>query len=115
MSQAFADEHTCRIFGNVWAKTMIFHKAGDEKTGHIHDFDHMTVIGRGGFKITRILPDGKKTVEFAYAPAIVEVPKGEAHSLEALEDNSLAFCIETTVAEQRAIDRGDAFEETASV
>lgn len=104
-SRPFAEEHTCHTFGNVWAKTMIFHQAGDEKVGHIHDFDHLTVIGQGGFRVQRILLDGTENVEYHYAPAIIEVPQGEAHSLTALADNSLAFCIETTVVANQAVER----------
>lgn len=108
MSNPFEiEEHDCLTFGHVFAKSMVFPKAGTEKPWHIHNFDHLTVIGRGAFKLERVRVDGTRQTEHLRAPAIVTVQQGEEHRLSAAEDGSIAFCIETTVVPREAVDRAE--------
>mgnify|MGYP006406333819 CR=1 FL=1 len=54
---------------------MHFSSAGDVEHGHIHPFDHLTLLAYGSLQVT---VNGKAEHE---------------HELVALEDNTVAFCI----------------------
>lgn len=73
---------------NLFSKMMHFEKAGDKHDGHSHCFDHLTLLAHGKLLVT---VDGKST-EFT-APHMIYIQKEKLHELEALEDNTLAYCI----------------------
>lgn len=76
------------IADNLWSKQMHFLKAGDVEVGHKHCFAHFTLVAVGKLKVT---VDGKAT-EFS-APHMVYIAADKVHELEALEDNTVAYCI----------------------
>jgi hypothetical protein len=79
------------FFGNLFVRQVVFAEAGDWLPGHEHRFDHMTFVGRGGVRVHRddaVAPD--RTV---WAPAFIETPARMRHSLHALEDDTVAWCI----------------------
>lgn len=67
---------------------MHFKKAGDIEKGHSHQFDHLTLLATGKLKVTV----EEKTTEFI-APHMIFIAKDKYHELEALEDNTIAYCI----------------------
>ena len=73
---------------NLWIRQMFFKKAGDMNEPHVHNFDHMTLLAHGSVKVT---VDNVST-EFK-APFMIWVAKGKKHYIEALEDNSVAYCV----------------------
>jgi quercetin dioxygenase-like cupin family protein len=67
---------------------MYFVKAGDANEGHIHNYDHMTLLAYGS---VRVHVDGS-TTDFK-APYSIFITKGKSHFIEALEDGTVAYCV----------------------
>jgi quercetin dioxygenase-like cupin family protein len=67
---------------------MHFEKAGDIEIGHTHQFDHLTLLAKGKLKVT---VEGV-TTEFT-APHMIYIHKDKIHELEALTDETVAYCI----------------------
>ena len=73
---------------NLYSRMMWFHKAGDIEVGHTHQFDHLTLLAKGKLKVT---VEGIAT-EFT-APHMIYIHKDKVHELEALTDETVAYCI----------------------
>lgn len=73
---------------NLFSRMMRFEKAGDTEIGHTHQFDHLTLLAKGALKIT---VDGVVS-EFT-APHMIYIRKDKVHELEALTDETVAYCI----------------------
>jgi quercetin dioxygenase-like cupin family protein len=73
---------------NLYSRMMHFAKAGDIEVGHIHQFDHLTLLAKGKLKVT---VEGVAT-EFT-APHMIYIHKDKVHELEALTDETVAYCI----------------------
>ena len=97
---------------NLWTRQMHFQYKGDTNAPHMHTYDHITLLAKGSFKIT---VDGKEK-NFS-APQIVYVVKDKLHYIEALEDDSVAYCIHalrTGVREEDIMEPSMTFTETGS-
>ena len=73
---------------NLYSRQMHFKKKGDIEIGHSHPFDHLTLLAAGSL-LVRI--DGKETV--FTAPQMIYIKAFKEHELEAVQDNTVAFCI----------------------
>jgi quercetin dioxygenase-like cupin family protein len=73
---------------NLFSRMMRFQKAGDIEIGHMHQFDHLTLLAKGKLKVT---VEGVAT-EFI-APHMIYIHKDKVHELEALTDETVAYCI----------------------
>lgn len=73
---------------NLYSRMMHFKKAGDIEIGHTHQFDHLTLLAKGKLKVT---VDGAVS-EFT-APQMIYIHKDKVHELEALTDQTVAYCI----------------------
>lgn len=73
---------------NLFSRMMHFKKAGDTEVGHTHQFDHLTLLASGKLKVT---VDGVPS-EFT-APHMIYIRKDKVHELEALADETVAYCI----------------------
>lgn len=73
---------------NLFSRMMRFEKAGDTEIGHMHQFDHLTLLAKGKLKVT---VEGQVT-EFT-APHMIYIHKDKVHELEALADETVAYCI----------------------
>jgi quercetin dioxygenase-like cupin family protein len=73
---------------NLYSRMMWFRKAGDIEIGHTHQFDHLTLLAKGRLKVT---VEGV-TSEFT-APHMIYIHKDKNHELEALTDETVAYCI----------------------
>ncbi len=73
---------------NLYSRMMHFRKAGDVEIGHTHQFDHLTLLAKGKLKVT---VEGVVT-EFT-APHMIYIRKDKVHELEALTDETVAYCI----------------------
>ena len=76
------------LVANTWIRQMHFEKAGDANCGHAHAFDHQTILAHGKFRV--YVED--RVTDFE-APMILFIKAGKEHKIEALEDNSKAFCV----------------------
>ena len=81
-------ETTMVCVSNLWVRMMHFQKAGDKNEGHVHSFDHITLLSKGS---VRVHVDGQAT-EFK-APHMIYITKGKSHYIEALEDGTIATCL----------------------
>ena len=73
---------------NLFSRMMHFKKAGDIEFGHTHQFDHLTLLSKGKLKVT---VEGVAT-DFT-APHMIYIHKDKVHELEALADETVAYCI----------------------
>lgn len=83
----FADVNLSLVDG-IWIKQMHFKEAGWIAQTHAHTFDHQTLLTSGRLSVTV----GLDVAEYS-APAILVIQKGAPHRLEALEPNTIAYCI----------------------
>lgn len=79
---------TMTCVSNLWVRMMHFKQAGDKNEGHVHNFDHVTLLSKG---TVRVHVEGE-TTEFK-APKLIYITKGKSHYIEALEDDTVASCI----------------------
>lgn len=80
------NKFTC--VSNIWLRQMVFKNKGDANEGHKHTYDHVTLVAYGS---VRVHVDGK-TSDFV-APQMIYIKQGKSHFIEALEDNTIAFCV----------------------
>lgn len=80
------NKFTC--VSNIWLRQMVFKNKGDANEGHEHNYDHVTLLTTGS---VRVHVDNK-TSDFT-APQIIYIKQGKSHFIEALEDNTVAFCV----------------------
>ena len=73
---------------NLWTRQMYFNKAGDANEGHVHNYDHITLLAHGS---VRVHVDDK-TTDFK-APYMIYIQAGKSHFIEALEDGTVAYCV----------------------
>jgi quercetin dioxygenase-like cupin family protein len=73
---------------NLFSRMMHFKRAGDIEIGHTHQHDHLTLLAKGKLKVT---VEGV-TSEFT-APHMIYIHKDKVHELEALTDETVAYCI----------------------
>ena len=67
---------------------MHFVKAGDCNEGHVHNFDHITLLSKGSVDVN---VEGQTTV--FKAPHMIYIAAGKSHFLTALEDDTIASCV----------------------
>jgi len=73
---------------NLYSRMMHFKNAGDIEIGHTHQFDHLTLLAKGKLKVT---VEGVSS-EFT-APHMIYIHKDKVHELEALTNETVAYCI----------------------
>ena len=73
---------------NLWTRQMYFAKAGDANEGHVHNYDHTTLLAYGSIRVHV----GDKTTDYE-APKMIYVKAGISHYIEALEDGTVAYCV----------------------
>jgi len=79
---------------NIYSRLMHFRYKGDIELGHIHTFDHATLVSSGSV-LVETLDENHNAVsskEFC-APNMVFIDKTKIHRLTALEDNTVCGCI----------------------
>lgn len=73
---------------NLFSRMMRFEKMGDIELGHKHQFDHLTLLAKGKLKVTV-----EGVVSEFIAPHMIYIHKDKVHELEALTDDTVAYCI----------------------
>lgn len=89
------------VLGNIFVRPNCGMAQGAVCDGHTHNFDHVTFVTRGSFRITRTWPDGRTETIVVHAPGsagydgrwFVLIKAECMHRLEALEPNSDFFCV----------------------
>jgi hypothetical protein len=76
-------------FGNIWVRQNYLAKAGDTVGGHIHYFDHVTLLANGSVEIKI---EGNEPKSFS-APTFITIRKDQKHQIKALEDNTYYYCV----------------------
>lgn len=75
--------------GNIWVRQNYLQHAGDKVGGHIHYFDHVSLLAKGSVEV-RI--DGKEPHVFK-APTFIVIRKQHRHEITALEDDTSWYCV----------------------
>jgi hypothetical protein len=79
---------TTSVVSNVWIKQIEFEKKGDIMEGHRHIFDHQHLLTSGKVRVT--VGDTFREYE---APKILFIPRDTLHSIEAISDTAVGYCI----------------------
>ena len=74
--------------GNLFSRMMRFENKGDIEIGHVHQHDHLTLLAKGKLKVTI---EGEVSV--FTAPHMIYITKDKVHELEAMESDTVAYCI----------------------
>ena len=86
---------TTNVYGNVWVREMVFVNKGDIKGGHRHQYDHLHFVAKGKVNVQTKDALGKVLTEKEYgAGSWIKVPKEVYHTVIALEDMSIGYCIQ---------------------
>lgn len=79
---------------NVFSRMMHFAKKGDIEQGHLHPYDHATLVSSGAVRVEIKSPEsGSLESKDFYAPTMIFIRKDLKHKLTALEDNTVCACI----------------------
>lgn len=73
---------------NLWVRQMHFKKIGDKNEGHIHNFDHLTLLAKG-----KVIVNVEGNITEFTAPHVILTVAGKRHFIEALEDDTVAYCL----------------------
>jgi hypothetical protein len=81
-------------FGNIWVRQHNLVKEKDVARGHVHEFDHVTLLVKGKVRV-----DVKNTItkeerfkEFQ-APTFMVIRKDHIHKITALTDDVQYYCV----------------------
>lgn len=81
--------HEIGYFGNIWVRQNLLENKGDATKGHYHKFDHISLLATGK---VRVHIEGFEPKEFT-APTFIVIKKEYQHNFEALEDNTIWYCV----------------------
>lgn len=73
---------------NLFSRQMTFKLAGDVMEGHKHIWDHLTLLAYGKLSI-----DVEGVITEFDAPHMIYIQKNKNHTLTALQDQTVAYCI----------------------
>ena len=80
--------------GPVGYRQFVLEKTCDVSRGHKHNYDHATFIHRGRVRITASRDDGAEITSREFgAGEWADIPANLLHTIKALEDNTIYFCI----------------------
>ena len=99
MSEVITD---IKIVDNVFVKLHHFLRVGDTHQGHVHPFDHITLLSSGAVRMVH--DNGEAEYK---APHLIVTPKGITHQFTALEPHTVFCCV-------HAIRDGDGVDDVAS-
>ena len=74
--------------GGVWVRQLHFVRQGDVHVGHLHSHDHVTLLAHGRLRV-RV----ETQVQDFTAPHIIVIAKQKRHDLEALDADTVAYCV----------------------
>ena len=77
------------FIGNIWVRQNYLELAGDKVGGHVHYFDHVSLLAKGSVEVTI---DGKEPRTF-HAPTFIVIRKNHRHEITALENDTSWYCV----------------------
>jgi hypothetical protein len=77
------------FIGNIWVRQNYMEKAGDSVGGHLHYFDHVSLLAKGSVSVSI---DGQEPHTF-HAPTFIVIRKQHRHTITALEDDTSWYCV----------------------
>jgi hypothetical protein len=81
--------HDLGYFGNIWVRQNVLEHAGDATGGHIHLFDHVSLLATGTVEVQI---DDNPPRQFT-APTFIVIKKERPHKFTAITDNVLWYCV----------------------
>lgn len=81
------------VSGNVYIRPNHLSKVGDVTHGHKHNFDHTTIVFKGGIRVKARLPDGSSVDREFLAPSHCLIRADVEHEISALVDNTEYWCV----------------------
>lgn len=81
------------VSGNIFIRPNNLPKAGDCIDGHVHRFDHTSIVFKGAVHIKAKLPDGTVIERDFVSPAHVLIRADVEHEITALVDDSCIWCV----------------------
>lgn len=93
-------ETSMALVGNVWVRQLLFKKIGDKNLPHRHDADHLTLLAHGAIRATV-----NEVEQDFVAPCMIMVHANYLHYFSALQDNTIAYCVQA-----RRDDRGQVID-----
>lgn len=90
-----APKTTMACVSNLWVRMMHFEKAGDCNEGHLHTYDHITLLSKG-----RVAVDVNGQITEFTAPHMIFIAAGKHHYITALEDDVVASCLHALKPDQ---------------
>jgi hypothetical protein len=81
------------ICGNIFVRPNCLTNVGDRLPGHTHNFDHVMLVLKGSFLITVKYPDGTARGRTFKAPSWALIRAEMEHEVEALEKDSIFWCV----------------------
>lgn len=81
------------ISGNIFIRTIDFRATGDVIEGHVHNFDHTTIVHTGAVHVLLTCPDGTKEEKSFYAPSHFLVKADCLHEITALLPGTVVWCV----------------------
>lgn len=79
--------------GNIFIRPNTLPLAGDLIEGHTHNFDHTTIVFEGAVHVSAVAPDGRTFERDFVAPSHFLVLKDVQHTITAIADNTVFWCI----------------------
>lgn len=77
------------FIGNIWVRQNYMELAGDKVGGHIHYFDHVSLLAKGSVEVKI---EGYEPRVFS-APTFIVIKKNNRHEITALEDDTSWYCV----------------------
>jgi hypothetical protein len=88
--------HDLLLTGPVGSRRHVLEKTCQESHGHLHNYDHVTVVVLGGIRVTIYREkDGPVESQQDYFPGSDPIPiaNHKYHTIKALADNTVYHCI----------------------
>jgi len=83
------DVNELGYFGNIWVRSHKLNKDQDNGGGHVHHFDHITLLISGKVQVE---VEGQ-TPKIFTAPKFIVIKKEHKHRFLALEDGTVYYCV----------------------
>lgn len=98
---------------NVFTRLMHFVNKGDVELGHVHSYDHATMISSGSvlYEVLDCQNGNAVASKKFKAPDYVFVEKNKYHRITALENNTVCVCIHALRTVDESIISPDSFIE----
>jgi hypothetical protein len=81
-------------FGNIWVRQHKLEKMNDVAQGHVHHFDHVTMLASGKVRVDvkNTITKEERSKEFQ-GPTFMIIRKDYIHKITALTDNVQYYCV----------------------